>query len=204
VLLWINGPFGGGKTHTAHEIQRRLDGSILCDPEHLGYGLHRMTPPHLRGDFQDMPAWRQGTAEVLNLLLAKQDGDVIVPMTIIEPGYLAEILGPLRHSGHQVRHFALLAERATILRRLRGRTLPLLRDTFAEGKIDECLDRLRHDDFAEHVRTDELTISQTADRIAASAGLALTADAGNFLRARTRRTWVTIKSISPIKHLTTR
>ncbi|HET7014362.1 MAG TPA: hypothetical protein VFI65_10655 [Streptosporangiaceae bacterium] len=33
MLLWINGPFGGGKTHAADEIRRRLDGSIICDPE---------------------------------------------------------------------------------------------------------------------------------------------------------------------------
>ena len=61
MLLWINGPFGGGKTHTAHEIHRRLAGSVVCDPEHLGIGLRRMTPRPLRGNYQDIPAWRQGT-----------------------------------------------------------------------------------------------------------------------------------------------
>ena len=58
MLLWLNGPFGGGKTQTAHEIQRRL-------PACTGYG------------------------------------DVIVPMTVIEPAYLEEILGPLRASGDE-------------------------------------------------------------------------------------------------------
>ena len=48
MLLWINGPFGGGKTQTAYELQRRLPGSVVCDPEHLGFGLHRMLPPALR------------------------------------------------------------------------------------------------------------------------------------------------------------
>jgi hypothetical protein len=204
VLLWINGPFGGGKTHTADEIQRRLPGSVICDPEYLGYGLRRMTPPHLRGDFQDIPAWRKGTFEVLDLVLGKHEGDVIVPMTVIEPGYLAEILGPLRRNGHQVRHYTLLAERATILRRLRGRSLPWRHDTWAEGKVDECLDRLGHEDFAEHIRTDELTVAQTADRIAASAGLTLTPGASNPLRARAHQTWVTIKHIRAITDITAR
>jgi hypothetical protein len=63
MLVWINGPFGGGKTQTAHEIQRRLAGSVVCDPEHLGVGLRRMTPPPLRGNYQDIPAWRQGTRQ---------------------------------------------------------------------------------------------------------------------------------------------
>jgi hypothetical protein len=196
MLLWLNGPFGGGKTQTAHEIQRRLAGSIVCDPEHLGIGLHRMMPRPLRGNYQDIPAWRQGTGQVLDRVLGQHDGDVIVPMTVIEPAYLQEILGPPRASGHQVRHYSLLAARATVLRRLRrGRSLPLHRDTFAEGMLDQCLDRLGDDDFAEHIRTDDLTVTQVADRIAASAGLALTPDDTGFLRARARRTWVTIKHI---------
>lgn len=195
MLLWINGPFGGGKTHTAHEIQRRLPRSVVCDPEHLGVGLRRMMPRQLRGNYQDMPAWRQGTFEVLDRVLGNHDGDVIVPMTVIEPAYLGEILGPLRANGHQVRHYSLLAERATVLRRLRGRSLPLQHDTFAEGMLDQCLDRLSQDEFAEHIRTDEFTIAQAADHIAASAGLTLTAETGNFLRARARWARLTIKHI---------
>jgi len=39
---------------------------VICDPEHVGFGLHRMTPRHLRNDFQDLPAWRQGVYEVLD------------------------------------------------------------------------------------------------------------------------------------------
>ena len=195
MLLWINGPFGGGKTHTAHEIHRRLARSVVCDPEHLGLGLRRMTPRQLRGNFQDIPAWRQGTLQVLDLVLGQHNGDVIVPMTVIEPAYLGEILGPLRANGHQVRHYSLLAERAVVLRRLHARTLPLQRDAFAEAMLDRCLDHLSHGDFAEHVRTDELTIAQAADHIAASAGLTLTPDDNRFLRARARRAWVTIRHI---------
>ena len=58
MLLWINGPFGGGKTHAADEIGRRLAGSIICDPEHLGYGLHSMMPRQRRSDFQGLAACR--------------------------------------------------------------------------------------------------------------------------------------------------
>jgi hypothetical protein len=45
MLLWINGPFGGGKSETARELHSRLPGSVICDPELLGIGLHRMLPP---------------------------------------------------------------------------------------------------------------------------------------------------------------
>ncbi len=100
MLLWINGPFGGGKTQTAYEIQRRLSRSVVCDPGHAGFGLRRMMPPYLR-----------------------------------------------------------------------------------------------HDDFAEHIWTDRLTVPQVADRIAASAGLTLAPNTDSALRARARRTWITIKHV---------
>jgi 2-phosphoglycerate kinase len=32
MLLWINGPCGVGKTATAFELNRRLPGSVVCDP----------------------------------------------------------------------------------------------------------------------------------------------------------------------------
>ncbi|MGH3254739.1 MAG: hypothetical protein ACRDOU_04905 [Streptosporangiaceae bacterium] len=58
MLIWINGPLGVGKTATAFELNRRLSGSVVCDPAHVGFGMRRMLPPSLRGNFQDIPAWR--------------------------------------------------------------------------------------------------------------------------------------------------
>lgn len=207
MLVWINGPFGGGKTQTAHEIHRRLPGSVLCDPEHVGFGLHRMTPAPLRGDFQDLPAWRQGVYEVLDLVLRKHDGPVIAPMTLVEPGYFHEIIGRLRERGHDVRHFALLADRETVLRRLRergvvhavrfagGKDAPLRGESFAVSKLERCLDRLSEPEFAVHVRTDRLTVPRVAEHIAAAAGLRLRPNTDSALGGRLRRAWVGIKHI---------
>ena len=207
MLLWINGPFGGGKTQTSHELQRRLPGSVICDPEHVGFGLHRAMPPVLRGDFQDLPAWRQGAYEVLDLALGNYDGTLIAPMTVIEPRYFGEIIGRLRDRGHDVRHFALLAERETVLRRLReravgrvlqltaGRNAPLRRQSFAVSKLDLCLDRLSGPKFAEHLWTDHLTVPQVADRIATSAGLRLNANNDRAISGNVRRAWIGIRHI---------
>ncbi|GAA3003675.1 hypothetical protein GCM10020229_14540 [Kitasatospora albolonga] len=41
------------------------------------------------------------------------------------------------------------------------------------SKLDLCLERLRGEEFDEHLWTDRLTVPQVADRIAASAGLTL-------------------------------
>ncbi|WP_328449748.1 AAA family ATPase [Streptomyces sp. NBC_00386] len=207
MLLWINGPFGGGKTQTAHEIQRRLQGSVICDPEHAGFGLRRMLPPELRGDFQDLVSWRQGVVEVLDLALRERDGVVIAPMTVTNPVHFAETVGRLRELGHDVRHFTLLAERETVLRRLRergfghfvghvaGKDTPLRRESWAVGQLDHCLERLREPEFAEHLWTDGTTVARTADRIAVLAGLTLEPNRDGALRGRLRRARTSVRHI---------
>ncbi|MFJ8535909.1 AAA family ATPase [Streptomyces sp. NPDC093591] len=211
MLLWINGPFGGGKTQTAHEIQRRLPGSVICDPEHPGFGLRRMLPPELRGNFQDLASWRQGVVEVLDLALTEHDGVVIAPMTVTNPDYFAETVGRLRELGHDVRHFALLAERETVLKRLRERgfghllqyvagknaakNAGLRRESWAVQQLDHCLERLREPEFAEHLWTDHSTVPKTADRIAVLAGLRLRPNNEGALRTRLRQAGVGIRHI---------
>jgi hypothetical protein len=198
MLLWINGPFGGGKSQTARELHSRLPGSLICDPEELGYGLHRMLPPQLRNDFQDFPAWRQGVYEVLELILRSAEGPVIVPMTLIDPVYFAEVIGRLTDAGHDVRHFALMADAKVIerrlreravahaIQRLRGQDVPLFRETFAMRKLGPCLDRLSLPEFAVQLRTDQLTVPQVAEAIATSAALDLRPHRGTVVGDRIR------------------
>lgn len=197
VLVWINGPFGGGKTATAVDLHRRLPGSVICDPEHLGFGLHRMIPPALRTDFQDLQAWRCGVREVLDLVARKHPGPVIVPMTLIDPRYFAQIVGRLRDDGHDVRHFALLAERATVLRRLnrRGFGFGLKRERWAVDRLDDCLARLHEPAFAHHIHTDQQTVPQVADTIAGLAALPVVPDTDGRLRATLRRYATTVRHI---------
>ena len=123
-------------------------------------------------------------------------------MTVVDPTYFAETVGRLRDRGHQVHHFALLAKRATVLRRLRERGLgralqfvvhrdgPSGGESFAVSRLDLCLERLRESSFAQHVWTDHLRIDQVADCIAASASLTLTPNTDGVLRGRARRAWI--------------
>lgn len=206
-LVWINGPFGGGKTQTAYEIRRRLPGSAVCDPEHPGFGLHRMLPPELRGDFQELVSWRRGVVEVLDLTLTRRGGVVIAPMTVTDPGHFAETVGALRELGHDVRHVTLLAGRATVLRRLRergvgralrratGRESGPRGESWAVRRLDHCLERLREPEFAEHLWTDRTTVPETADRVAALAGLRLRANTEGRLRTRVRQVGIGLRHV---------
>lgn len=191
----------------AHELARRLPGSIICDPEEVGFGLHRMTPRHLRADFQEFPSWRSGVREVLDLVLNRHDGVVISPMTLVDPRYFDEIVPSLVDLGHDVRHFALMAERETVLRRLQergyghvvqrvtGRAVSLRRETFAISRLDDCLAALQDDKFRERIWTDRISVKQVAEAVATSAGLTLLPDKETPAKANIRRAWIGVKHI---------
>ncbi|MBI4944128.1 MAG: AAA family ATPase [Actinobacteria bacterium] len=207
MLVWINGPFGVGKTQTAFELHRRLPGSVVCDPEEVGYGLHRVLPPALRSDFQDLRAWRDGVVETLDLALTRHDGVVLAPMTVTEPTYFAQTVGRLRDLGHDVRHFSLLARREVVLDRLTERGLGhvaravlgrerLLRgESFAVRRLDAALEALSGDAFAEHVDTETGGVREVADRVAASCGLALLPNTDGRVRAAVRRAGVGLRHV---------
>jgi hypothetical protein len=197
MLVWINGPFGGGKTAAAYELRRRLPGGVVCDPEHVGFGMRRMLPPTLRANFQDLPAWRYSVTDLLRLTLAAYAGPVIVPMTLVNRDYFQEIVGGLRGDGFDVHHFTLLAEEATVRRRLARRSLgtEVRRGSWTLNQLGDSLQRLRAPEFAQHIQTDQLTVSQVADTIARAAGLAISPSADGPLRASLRRYATTIRAI---------
>ena len=197
MLLWINGPSAGGKTATAYELNRRLPGSVVCDPENVGYGMRRMLPAALWSNWWDLPAFRQSVVELLRQTLAGWDGPVIVPVTLVDPGYFQEVVGSLRGDGLAVHHFALLAEPATVRRRLRRRSLgtELKPGSWAIEHFSEHLRQLRAAEFAQHINTDQLTVAQVADAIASAAGLAITPSTDGPLRASLRRHAATLRHI---------
>lgn len=197
-VLWINGPCGVGKTATAFELNRRLPGSVVCDPEHVGLGMKRMLPPSLRrGFWQDIPAWRHAVLELLRLTLAGHRGPVIVPATLVDSGHFQEIIGRLRDDGTRLHHFALLAEPATVIRRLRARSLGTEPRTqpWETDVLDGWLEQLRRPEFAQHVRTDHQTVAQVADVISRSAGLTIKPSTDGPVRAWLHRYATTARHI---------
>jgi hypothetical protein len=197
VLLWINGPCGVGKKTTAAELHRRLPGSVVCAPGAVGMAMLRMLPPSVRPRWQEIPAWRHSVRELLRLTLAGHDGPVIAPGTLIDDGHFQEIIGGLRDDGVDVRHFALLAEPATVVRRLRARSLGLEPRTqpWQTEVLDGWLAQLSRPEFAQHVHTDHKTIAQVADVIAGSAGLTIAPSTDGPVRSWLHRYATTVRHI---------
>lgn len=197
MLVWINGPCGVGKTATAFELHRRLPGSVVCDPAHVGFGMRRMLPDSLQREWQDIPAWRQAVRELLRTTMAGHDGPVIAPMMLVNPGHFQEIIGGLRDDGFGLHHFALLAEPATVVRRLHSRSLGLEPRTqpWEVDRLDEWLEQLRQPEFAEHVYTDHKSVAQVADIISSSTGLSIRPSTDGPIRAWLHRYATTVRHI---------
>jgi hypothetical protein len=201
MLLWINGAFGAGKTQTTFELQRRMPSAHVADPELIGFGIHKMLPPHARNDFQDRPQWRAAVAATLADAVASSAGPVLAPMTLVEPKYFDEVMTGLCHAGVDVRHFSLIASPETLRRRLSARTgYALARvtghsESWAMQQIERCVTALADERFAEHVDTDDRTVDDVVEDIAARAGLTLTQPRLGPARYRLRRAAVGIRHI---------
>jgi hypothetical protein len=122
VIVWINGAFGAGKTTLAEELSRRLPDAVLFDPEYVGYILQRWVPVPT-GDFQDLPSWRELVIATALSLRKHHAGTLIAPMTLINDGYLAEILGALRAQGEDILHVFLDLDPAVLRQRITERVL---------------------------------------------------------------------------------
>ncbi|MDR2280086.1 MAG: ATP-binding protein [Gordonia sp. (in: high G+C Gram-positive bacteria)] len=201
MIIWVNGAFGSGKTHTVHELHRRHGRGHVADPEILGYAMHKMLPASARADFQDLPQWRAGVADTLERSDTTCDEPVFVPMTVVDPRYFDETVDELRRRGVAVRHYSLIASRKTLERRLASRVSTLgarllgRDESWAHAQIDRCRTALADDSFGVHVETDELTLDDVVEFIAADAGLPLTRDRLSRPAAAVRRAEIAVRHI---------
>ena len=204
MLIWINGAFGSGKTLVAHELHRRLRTAHISDPELLGVAMHKTLPDQAGQDFQDLSQWRSAVLATLAQADRSCESPLIVPMTIVREDYFDEIIGGLRTTGIDVRHYALTATRETLQARLRlrggGRVLRQLlgRDeTWAIEQIDRCVTALGGGRYATHVPTDQQTPDEIVEAIAVDAGLELSQPRLSPVRERVQRLQVGLRHIRP-------
>lgn len=55
MIIWINGPFGAGKTTLAERLRDRRPKSLIFDPEEIGFVVKETVPIPASGDYQDLP-----------------------------------------------------------------------------------------------------------------------------------------------------
>ncbi|MFI6446942.1 NUDIX domain-containing protein [Kitasatospora sp. NPDC050543] len=177
MIVWVNGTFGAGKTSACRELVELLPGSMVYDPELVGYGLSRVLPADRLAavsDFQDLPSWRRLVPEVAAALLSEVEGPLLVPLTLLREDYRDEIFGALAARGLAVHHFVLDPAETILRERIRGRD-EYPGEPERSARVREwCLDHLPRyraahrwlSRDAQLLDTGALTPRQTAQRLA--------------------------------------
>lgn len=170
MIVFINGPFGVGKTTLANVLVERLPNTMIFDPEEIGSMLLRMLGPHANvNDFQDLALWRSLTVEIGGGLRSEYRKDLVVPMSIFRHDYLDQIVNGLRAVEPKLTIVQLVASHETLVQRIDtsddidARHWRLLRlGAFSSDPPDRAL--------GEPIDTDARTPSDIADNILALLG----------------------------------
>jgi predicted kinase len=118
-VIWLNGPFGVGKSTVAAELAKQT-GASLFDPEEIGLVL-RAVPGVPVGDFQDLHSWRRAVPACLSGLLIDVESTVVMPMTVYRAPIRNEIRSRLAALDVPYTEVVLAASVEEIERRLRVR-----------------------------------------------------------------------------------
>jgi hypothetical protein len=109
MIVWLNGPFGGGKTTTAGRLRSLLPDAVVFDPELIGQAL----VPTLREvrtvrDFQDWDPWRElVVASLVSVHRFAPERTIVVPQTVVVETYWDEITAGLAAAGFPMHAFTL-------------------------------------------------------------------------------------------------
>lgn len=115
-VVWLNGPFGAGKTTTARLLTGARGDRVLLDPELVGgFLVHHLGPVD---DFQDLRAWRTLVADVVVALAGETSAVLVCPMSLLREAYAREIWQRVDAAGVAQRHVVLDASRAVLERRI--------------------------------------------------------------------------------------
>ena len=162
MIIWLNGPFGVGKTTLANLLHQEIPNSILYDPELLGDFFQENLPKAVcPEDFQDYPIWRQTTVQIIRDLATKTGQVIIVPMTVFKKEYCQEIIEQGLIEDMCVQHYILVAEKETILDRLNKRTQE--NNNWALKHLDNCLQAFEDQIPGRKIDTDSLTVDEIAE-----------------------------------------
>ncbi len=104
MILWVNGPFGSGKTTLSELLVDRIPDARLFDSERVGYFLRPLLDAARPvQNFQDWPAWRSLTVEAIAALHAELGGTLVVPQSVLVESYWGELSGGILDRGLELR-----------------------------------------------------------------------------------------------------
>ena len=172
MIVVINGSFGVGKTTIAKLLCGFLPGSVIYDPEWVGFALKRWPnwiKLHGSGtdDYQDLDLWRRSTVAGVRLFRWLASGPIIIPMAFSHYGYFDEVVRGIEGFDTELRVFCLRASLETIRKRIvtRGTEIDGPGAEWITRRAKECV--VAHCDakFGEPVDTEERSAREVTEDI---------------------------------------
>ena len=171
MILFINGPFGVGKTSAASVLVERTSNAMLYDPEVIGSILRRVLGPVKKvDDFQDYALWRRLVVGVARVLRTASARTLVIPMTVWRRDYFDPIVAGLRRVDTNLRCFRLTASERELTRRIASDAEGAGAYGWRMSHLEVSLGASRDPAFGAEVPTDGLTPAKVAGRILESAG----------------------------------
>ena len=158
MIIFINGPFGVGKTTIAEMLVKAIPNSMLFDAEEVGYFLrHILKDVERTHDFQDLTMWRPLVVTTTRMLCETYNRTLIMPMTIWYRPYFDDVIGNIRQFEPNLYHFCLTARKETLITRLHQRDTSPESFVWCMERNEQAIKAFQSPVFAQQIETDEMT-----------------------------------------------
>jgi shikimate kinase len=167
MIIWLNGPFGVGKTTTATELATTLPNSRLFDAEMVGYLLRAILPDYEFSDFQELPPWRALVPVVTSEITRFTGQHLLATQSVLNQAYWNELHHGFARHALDVFHIVLRAGPQALAERINADQ----EDQQArQWRLDHISDYLAAQDWMQAtadlvIDTTTLTASQAARSI---------------------------------------
>ena len=166
MIIFINGPFGVGKTSVAKMLVEKIPNAMLYDPEVIGALLKRVLGPFKKvDDFQDYKLWRTLVVGCVRVLRKASARTLIVPMTVWRRDLFDPITAGFRRVDPALACFRLSASRDVLTDRILSDAEDRAACPWRMSHVEVCLSALHDPTFGTEIRTDDHTPEEVADRI---------------------------------------
>jgi hypothetical protein len=166
MIVFINGPFGVGKTTVARLLVHRMPQATLYDPEIIGGVLRRVLGPFSKvEDYQDYTFWRRLVIGGARLLRTVSGQPLVVPMTVWKRNVFDSIVAGLRGADPDLSCFRLTVSREILVDRISSDTEDREAYPWRASHLEVSLQASQDPAFGREIPTEDRTPTEVADQI---------------------------------------
>jgi hypothetical protein len=166
MIVFINGPFGVGKTTVAKLLVRRMPHAMLYDPEIIGGVLNRTLQPFTKvEDFQDYTLWRRLVVGGARLSRTLSGRPLVVPMTIWKRHVFDYLVAGLLGADPDLSCFRLTVSREVLVSRISSDSEDREAYPWRTSHLDFSLKASQGPAFGREIPTEDRTPTEVADQI---------------------------------------